>query len=305
MKKKQKRKKTKSFWHRIRFKYKLSFFNENTLDEVWSFRLSQLSAFVTLLLFALFLIIVTSVIIIMTPIRNYLPGYLDVEVRKNIMQNALKADSLERMVAIQSLYLNNVAQILTGNISIDSIREIDSLARTDASYDIPRGEQEEAFIKEFEEEEAENATEIYRGIYNTVGKYKNKLYDGIEELLTALKDSDAKIAVATSKYEPFAEDVIKIIGAYDYFDKICGSNLDGSRKDKKDIVEYARKELGLSENDKMVLVGDTFYDTKGALAAGIDFIGVNYGYGNKALMVESGGKNFADTPMDILKFLTE
>lgn len=154
-------------------------------------------------------------------------------------------------------------------------------------------------------EEAENATEIYRGIYNTVGKYKNKLYDGIEELLTALKDSDAKIAVATSKYEPFAEDVIKIIGAYDYFDKICGSNLDGSRKDKNDIVEYARKELGLSENDKMVLVGDTFYDTKGALAAGIDFIGVNYGYGNKNLMVESGGKNFADTPMDILKFLTE
>lgn len=154
-------------------------------------------------------------------------------------------------------------------------------------------------------EEAEKATEIYRGIYNTVGKYKNKLYDGIEELLTALKDSDAKITVATSKYEPFAEDVIKIIGAYDYFDKICGSNLDGSRKDKKDIVEYARKELGLSENDKMVLVGDTFYDTKGALAAGIDFIGVNYGYGNKALMVESGGKNFADTPMDILKFLTE
>lgn len=154
-------------------------------------------------------------------------------------------------------------------------------------------------------EEAENATEIYRGIYNTVGKYKNKLYDGIEELLIALKDSDAKIAVATSKYEPFAEDVIKIIGAHDYFDKICGSNLDGSRKNKKDIVEYARKELGLSENDKMVLVGDTFYDTKGALAAGIDFIGVNYGYGNKALMVESGGKNFADTPMDILKFLTD
>ena len=70
-------------------------------------------------------------------------------------------------------------------------------------------------------------------------------------------------------------------------------------------MEYARKELGLSENDKMVLVGDTFYDTKGALAAGIDFIGVNYGYGNKNLMVESGGKNFADTPMDILKFLTE
>lgn len=179
MKKKQKRKKTKSFWHRIRFKYKLSFFNENTLDEVWSFRLSQLSAFVTLLLFALFLIIVTSVIIIMTPIRNYLPGYLDVEVRKNIMQNALKADSLERMVAIQSLYLNNVAQILTGNISIDSIREIDSLARTDASYDIPRGEQEEAFIKEFEEEEKYNLTVLTPDAVPSDGQFFYKPINGI------------------------------------------------------------------------------------------------------------------------------
>ena len=50
----------------------------------------------------LFLIAVTAFIIIKTPIRNYLPGYLDVEVRKEIMQNALRADSLERMMEIQS-----------------------------------------------------------------------------------------------------------------------------------------------------------------------------------------------------------
>ena len=92
--------KTKSFWHRIRFKYKLSFINEGTLEEVWSFRLSKLSAFVTLALFACFLIAVTALIIITTPIRNYLPGYLDVEVRKEIVEIALRADSLERMVAI-------------------------------------------------------------------------------------------------------------------------------------------------------------------------------------------------------------
>ena len=73
----------KSFWHRMRFKYKLSFFNEGTLEEVWSFRLSRLSALATLVVFALILITVTSLIIIKTPIRNYLPGYLDVEIRKD------------------------------------------------------------------------------------------------------------------------------------------------------------------------------------------------------------------------------
>ena len=77
---------------------------------MWSFRLSQLSAFVTLAVFAFFLIAVTAFIIIKTPIRNYLPGYLDVEVRKEIMQNALRADSLERMIEIQSLYLDNVGR---------------------------------------------------------------------------------------------------------------------------------------------------------------------------------------------------
>ena len=100
MARKQRKNNKKSFWHRIRFKYKLSFFNETTLEEVWSFRLSQLSAFLSLALFAFFLIAVTALIIIKTPIRNYLPGYLDVEIRKEIMQNALRADSLERMISI-------------------------------------------------------------------------------------------------------------------------------------------------------------------------------------------------------------
>ena len=154
----KKRKHQKSFWHRIRFKYKLSFFNEATLEEVWSFRLSQLSAFVVMAVFAFFLIAVTSFIIIKTPIRNYLPGYLDVEVRKEIVQNALKADSLERMITVQTLYLKNVAGILSGTMPLDSIRTIDSLAHADANYEIPRGKVESDFVKKFEEEEKYNLT---------------------------------------------------------------------------------------------------------------------------------------------------
>ena len=125
--KKPKRSNSKlSFWKRIRFKYKLSFINENTLEEVWAVRLSQLSVFLTLAIFAFSLVAFTAFIIIMTPIRNYLPGYLDVEVRKAIMQNAMRADSLERMIQIQDLYLRNVTEIISGEIRLDSIRQIDS-----------------------------------------------------------------------------------------------------------------------------------------------------------------------------------
>ncbi len=147
-----------SFWKRIRFKYKLSFINENTLEEVWSFRLSQLSVFISLGVFAFSLVAFTAFIIIMTPIRNYLPGYLDVEVRKEIVQNALRADSLERMIEIQNLYLKNVTGIISETIELDSIREIDSLARVDADFEIPRSPEEEEYVKNFEQEEKYNLT---------------------------------------------------------------------------------------------------------------------------------------------------
>lgn len=147
-----------SFWKRIRFKYKLSFINENTLEEVWSFRLSQLSVFISLGVFAFSLVAFTAFIIIMTPIRNYLPGYLDVEVRKEIVQNALRADSLERMIEIQNLYLKNVTGIISGTIELDSIREIDSLARVDADFEISRSPEEEEYVKNFEQEEKYNLT---------------------------------------------------------------------------------------------------------------------------------------------------
>lgn len=176
---KQRKKNTKSFWHRIRFKYKLSFFNEGTLEEVWSFRLSQLSAFVTLAVFAFFLIAFTAFIIIKTPIRNYLPGYLDVEIRKEIMHNALRADSLEKMIAIQSLYLENVAGILSGTMPLDSIRQIDSLAQSNADYNIPRSKEEDKYVKDFEDEEKYNLTVLNPTSVATDGVFFYKPVNGV------------------------------------------------------------------------------------------------------------------------------
>lgn len=186
---KQKKKNKKSFWSRIRFKYKLSFINEGTLEEVWAFRLSQLSAFVTLAVFAFFLIAFTALIIIKTPIRNYLPGYLDVEIRKEIVENALRADSLERMIAVQSLYLNNVAGILAGTIPLDSIRQIDSLAQVNPNYEIPRGDKEQAFVKNFEEEEKYNLTVLNPNPAPTDGVF---FYKPVKGVVSAAYEADAR-----------------------------------------------------------------------------------------------------------------
>jgi lipoprotein NlpD len=103
--------------------------------------------------FAFALIAFTSVIIILTPIRNYLPGYLDVEVREKILKNAMRADSLKEVIDVQSRYLEEITDILSGNITIDSIKKMDSVSFVASSYEIPRSEKESAYIERFESEE--------------------------------------------------------------------------------------------------------------------------------------------------------
>lgn len=98
-------------------------------------------------------------------------------------------------------------------------------------------------ICRFNEEESARGVEIYREYYNTKGKLVNKLYDGIDRVLAELKNSGAKLAVCSSKYEKFAEEITDLLGVHDMFDAICGSTLDGSRKDKKTLFRMQLKDL--------------------------------------------------------------
>lgn len=154
----------------------------------------------------------------------------------------------------------------------------------------------------FSREESAEGVELYREIYNKNGKYKNTAYDGVEELLKRIKSEGKKIAVCSSKYELFAEEIIEILGLTRYFDAICGSTLDGSRKDKKDLIPYALKSLGTTlekDRENAIIIGDTYFDARGAAQTGIDFVGAAYGYGDFELMKKEGGKLFADKPLEI------
>lgn len=158
----------------------------------------------------------------------------------------------------------------------------------------------------FDEEDCQKGLVLYRDFYNAEGKYLNKLYDGVKETLEALKQSGAKTAVCTSKYEKFAEEIVGILGITEYFDAVCGSTFDGCRKDKKDLIPYAVSALGGDiERDRRstVMLGDTYFDARGARLSGVDFIGVKYGYGSVDAMKNEGAASFADSPSDISKLL--
>lgn len=158
----------------------------------------------------------------------------------------------------------------------------------------------------FSEEDSQKGVELYRSFYDEKGKYINNLYDGIKAVLIKLKENGAKIAVCSSKYEKFAEEIVANLGVSDCFDAVCGSTLDGSRKDKKDLIPYAVKSLDgdfNSEKENTVMLGDTYFDARGARQCGVDFIGVEYGYGSIQAMKDEGAEVFAKTPVDILPLL--
>lgn len=163
-------------------------------------------------------------------------------------------------------------------------------------------------VCKFSDEQSREGVEIYRGYYDEHGKHENKLYDGIKEVLQTLREENVKIAVCSSKYEKFAEEIVNILGVSDCFDAVCGSTLDGSRKDKKDLIPYAVESLGgdfEADKDKTLMIGDTWFDAKGARLCGVDFIGVLYGYGTYESMKDEKTEMFAKTPLEILSLIGE
>ena len=129
---------------------------------------------------------------------------------------------------------------------------------------------------------AEEAVEHYREYFRPTGIFENKLYDGIPELLAALKEKGVNIRLATSKPQVFAERILEHFGISEYFTSVQGSKLDGSIVNKEDIIRLVITENEGITASNTVMVGDTAFDIIGAKKNGIPAIGVAYGYGTKA-----------------------
>lgn len=155
----------------------------------------------------------------------------------------------------------------------------------------------------FTEAECEKGVELYKSFYKTEGIKRNYLYEGMEQVLERLNRENVPLAVCSSKLEPFVIKACDIVGITKYFKAVCGSSRDGSRKEKEDMIPYAVNRLGGKMTDRIVLVGDTYFDAQGARLTGIDFIGASYGYGEKEPMVNQGAELFAETPLEILDFI--
>ena len=152
--------KRKAFWKNFKFKYKLTITNENTLEEIVGIHVSKLNGVSVLLSAVTVIFLISSLIIVFTPLRNYLPGYMNTEIREQVVNNALRADSLQWLLERQRMYIMNIQDIISGNIKADSVHSIDSLTEVRTEELMERTQAEEEFRKQYEETERYNLTTI-------------------------------------------------------------------------------------------------------------------------------------------------
>ena len=160
----------------------------------------------------------------------------------------------------------------------------------------------DSFIKyyDFSREKAFEAIDVYRERFRDIGLFENEMYDGIPEMLSTLQDAGAEIVLATSKPRVFAERILDHFDLTKYFTSIYGSELDGTRVKKDEVIAHAIESLGCARSDA-IMIGDRLHDIEGAKKNKLKSIGILWGYGSREELTKAG----ADHIFDSIKALTE
>ena len=132
----------------------------------------------------------------------------------------------------------------------------------------------------FEEEKAWQAVKFYRERFKVTGLYENEVFEGVIELLETLEAQGRHLYVATSKPWEFAREIARHFNFAKHFKVIYGSELDGTRTNKVELLAHLLKEEGL-DPAQTLMIGDRKHDLIGAKANGLDVVAVGYGFGSR------------------------
>ena len=165
----------------------------------------------------------------------------------------------------------------------------------------------EAFMEFFNlsETQAQEAVGYYREYYRATGLFENTVYPGIETVLDQLKSQGKIIALATSKPEGFAEQILEHYQLANYFDYIGGATFDGVRSEKLDVIRYVLQSLGNPTSDQVVMVGDRKFDVLAGNQLGLTTVGVLYGYGSQAELQAAKADYIIEQPIDLLQVIDQ
>ena len=163
----------------------------------------------------------------------------------------------------------------------------------------------ESFMKYFgfTEAEAKKAVEYYREHFGVKGLFENEIYPGIADLLKMLKESGKTVIMATSKPEVYARRIAEHFDIAKYFDYMAGSELNGQRIAKTEVIEYALQSLGITDRENCVMIGDRLHDILGAKKSNMRSIGVLWGYGSREELADAGSDHICETASDLVEIL--
>ena len=146
--------------------------------------------------------------------------------------------------------------------------------------------------------DAEKLVKKYRERYTNIGLYESEFYNGIPQLIKDLKSQGFKLGIASSKPINYIEELLIKADLQSYFDYISAVSFNADCESKQSILERCLNELGV-EPSEAIMVGDRFYDIDGARGAGVDSVGVLWGFGSKFELIESGATYVVDKIQDI------
>jgi phosphoglycolate phosphatase len=149
--------------------------------------------------------------------------------------------------------------------------------------------------------QAEQALGLYRERFGTLGWQENAPYPGVPETLTRLSDSGLTLFVATSKPLVYAERIVEHFQLGQYFQRVFGSELDGTRSHKTPLLEYALAET--RPRGPATMIGDREHDVIGARNNGMRSISVTYGYGSRSELEAAAPDELVGRPEDLVALL--
>lgn len=145
----------------------------------------------------------------------------------------------------------------------------------------------------------------YRELYSVSGIYKFRLYDGMEELLIALKENGIRTGIASSKPEMFINQILDKCDLRKYFDVPIGAKSENAHPDKAEIVAEAKERLARLGCSRPLMVGDRKFDIAGAKAEGVPCAAVLFGYGSREELEEYQADYIAANCEELKKIILE
>ena len=162
-------------------------------------------------------------------------------------------------------------------------------------------------------DQASQGVQDYRSYYAAAGKFENRMYPGIPELLARMKEASLLCGIASSKPEKFVLEILEHYHVAQYFEVVAGASMSEKLVEKPDVIRLAlqrAREKGLLESSagasgtetgqaEIWMIGDRSYDVTGAHACDIPVIGVTYGYGSRQELETAGADIIADTVQEL------